>query len=311
MLGRIQVLRIRFPLKKAGPGLIYRSNKICSRKKSTLASQDEISHFQELAPSWWDTNGPQRILHLMNNGRMDFIQRIMRQSIKVSDPDTYIPGFNYREFLPPHVSKNIDHELNLEVDAQLATKKLNVLDIGCGGGILSEAVARLPNVEHVTGIDLTEECIEIAQLHASGDPALKGKVHYELKALEDVEGVYDMVTCFEMLEHVDVPSEILRHAWMKLKPNGVLFLSTINRDLVSWFTTIFMGEHVLKIVPTGTHHLNKYIKSGEILEWFQQKEPHTHQVLETKGTMYLPLKGWVEHDCTDLGNYFMALKKLR
>lgn len=311
MLSRIQVLRCKFPLTTTGTHLINRSNNICLRNKSTSASQDEISHFQELAPSWWDTNGPQRILHLMNNGRMDFIQRIMKQSIKVSDPDTYIPGFNYREFLPPHVSKNIEHELNFKVDAQLATKKLNVLDIGCGGGILSEAVARLPNVEHVTGIDLTEECIEIARSHALGDPALKGKVQYELKALEDVEGVYDMVTCFEMLEHVDVPSEILRHAWMKLKPNGVLFLSTINRDPVSWFTTIFMGEQILKIVPSGTHHLHKYIKSEEILEWFKQKEPFTHQVLETKGTMYLPFKGWVEHDCTDVGNYFMAIKKLK
>ncbi|QLQ80259.1 hypothetical protein HG537_0D02600 [Torulaspora globosa] len=280
------------------------------RQKSTLSSNDEISHFKELAPSWWDVNGPQRILHLMNNGRMDFIQRIMRQKVKVSNPDTYIPGFNYWAFFPVNVSRNIQHELDLEIDSRIQVEKLKVLDIGCGGGILSESLARLPYVEHVTGIDLTEECIQVAQEHALRDPQLIDKISYELKSLEDVETKFDMVTCFELLEHVDVPSEILRHAWLRLKPNGVLFLSTINRDIVSWFATIFMAERVLGIVPKGTHNLNKYINAAEIIDWFKNNEPHTHQILETKGTSYLPFKGWVEHDCSDIGNYFMAIRKL-
>lgn len=283
---------------------------ISTRHRSTSSSQDEIGHFQELAPSWWDVHGSQRILHLMNNCRMDFIQRILRQSVKITNPDTYIPGFNYKEFFPEHVSRNINRELSLEVDSKIAAQKLDVLDIGCGGGILSESLARLPFIEHVTGIDLTEECVEVARSHALRDPELAGKVDYELKTLEDVNAKFDVVTCLEMLEHVDVPSEILRHAWLKLKPNGVLFVSTINRDFVSWFTTIFMGEQVLKIVPRGTHHLEKYIKATEITSWFKTHEPHTHQVLETKGLMYLPLKGWVEHDCSDIGNYIMAIKKL-
>lgn len=279
------------------------------RQKSTSASNDEISHFKELAPSWWDTNGSQRILHLMNNGRMDFIQRIMRQRVKVTNPDTYIPGFNYQEFFPATVSRNIQRELDLEVDSRIEAQKLTVLDIGCGGGILSESLARLPYIEHVTGIDLTKECVQVAQDHALRDPLLLNKVSYEVKALEDVNSQFDLVTCFEMLEHVDVPSEILRHAWSRLKPNGVLFLSTINRDFVSWFTTIFMAEYILGIVPKGTHHLNKYIKAAEIIDWFKKNEPNTHQVLETKGTSYLPLKGWVEHDCPDIGNYSMAIRK--
>ncbi|QLL34341.1 hypothetical protein HG536_0G02000 [Torulaspora globosa] len=280
------------------------------RQKSTLTSNDEISHFKELAPSWWDVNGPQKILHLMNNGRMDFIQRIMRQRVKVTNPDTYIPGFNYREFFPVSVSRNIQHELDLEVDSRLQAQKLSALDIGCGGGILSESLARLPYVEHVTGIDLTEECIQVAREHALRDPQLLHKLSYDVKSLEDVETEFDIVTCFEMLEHADLPSEILRHAWLRLKPNGVLFLSTINRDIVSWFATIFMAEYVLGIVPKGTHNLNKYINAAEIIDWFKNNEPHTHQILETKGTLYLPIKGWVEHDCSDVGNYFMAIRKL-
>lgn len=279
------------------------------RFKSTSTSDDEISHFQELAPTWWDVNGPQRILHLMNNARMDFVQNTIRKSVRVEGPETYIPGFDQSQFLPPYVARNIDHELNIEIDKNLLENKLSVLDIGCGGGILSESLARLSNVEHVTGIDLTAECVEIAKNHALCDPALENKLDYEFKNLEDVEGTYDIVTCFEMLEHVDVPSEILRHAWLKLKPNGILFLSTINRDFVSWFTTIFMGEYVLNIVPKGTHHLSKYIKATEIHEWFQNNEAGKHKILDTKGTMYLPLKGWVEHECSDVGNYFMAIKK--
>lgn len=284
--------------------------RVATRYKSTAASQDEIHHFQELAPSWWDVHGSQRILHLMNNCRMDFIQRILRQGVKITNPDTYIPGFNYKAFFPEHVTQNINRELDLEVNSKIQAQKLKILDIGCGGGILSESLARLPFVEHVTGIDLTKEVLEVARNHALRDPTLDGKLDYELKALEDVEAQHDVVTCLEMLEHVDVPSEILRHAWLKLRPNGVLFISTINRDFISWFTTIFMGEQVLKIVPKGTHHIDKYIKATEVLDWFKTHEPFNHQVLASSGLMYLPLKGWVEHDCSDVGNYILAIKKL-
>ncbi|CAR26295.1 hypothetical protein ZYGR_0H01040 [Zygosaccharomyces rouxii] len=280
------------------------------RFKTTSASKDEIGHFQELAPTWWDVNGSQRILHLMNNSRLDFIQRIIRQSVKVEDPDTYIPGFQYKAFFPQQVSQGIEDDLDSKINEKLKDAQFNVLDIGCGGGILAECLARLPITRHVTGVDLTPDVIKVAREHSAKDPALSGKLEYRLQALEEVEGTYDLVTCFEMLEHVDVPAEILRHAWMRLKPQGILFLSTINRDFISWFTTIFMGEYVLKVVPKGTHHLTKYIKSSEIKEWFQENEPHTHKILDTKGVMYRPFNGWAEHDCPDIGNYFMAIKKL-
>lgn len=286
-----------------------RSSFTGSRFKTTSASKDEVDHFQELAPTWWDVNGAQRILHLMNNSRVDFIQRIVKQSVKVQDPDTYIPGFQHGDFFPQQVSKGIEDDLEVKISNKLENCRFDVLDIGCGGGILAECLARLPITRHVTGVDLTPDVIKIAREHAAKDPALNGKLEYRLQALEEVDGKYDLVTCFEMLEHVDVPAEILKHAWMRLKPQGILFLSTINRDLVSWFTTIFMGEYVLKVVPIGTHHLNKYIKSSEIKEWFRENEPHVHEILDTKGVMYRPFNGWAEHDCADIGNYFMAIKK--
>ncbi|CEP63439.1 hexaprenyldihydroxybenzoate methyltransferase LALA0_S08e02476g [Lachancea lanzarotensis] len=275
---------------------------------STSASQDEMKHFGELAPSWWDFWGPQRILHKMNLKRMDFIQKTLQKEYQAGS-GTYVPGFNHQAFLPKQVSTAIEQELEQDIRGQLHSQKLQVLDVGCGGGILAECLARLPFVANVKGIDLTPECIEIAQSHASKDPILNGKLSYEVQALEEVEGVYDLVTCLEMLEHVDHPGEILRHAWKKLKVGGILMVSTINRDPVSWFTTIFMAEQVLKLVPRGTHHASKYINSEEIIEWFQDECKGQHQILNCKGVMYVPLNGWIEHDHSGVGNYFMAIKK--
>ncbi|CUS21672.1 LAQU0S03e08042g1_1 [Lachancea quebecensis] len=276
---------------------------------STAASQDEVLHFTELAPSWWDVSGPQRILHKMNLARMDFIQKTLREQFKAG-PDTYVPGFNYKAHLPVHVSRAIEQELDQDVRSQLQKHKYRVLDIGCGGGILTESLARMPFVSNVDGVDLTPECIEVARKHAEKDPAVKNKLNYQVVPLEDVTENYDIVTCMEMLEHVDQPSEILRHAWNRLNRGGVLFLSTINRDPISWFTTIFVAERVIKVVPSGTHHLSKYINSEEIEQWFKDECAGQYQVLDCKGTMYVPLKGWVIHECSGIGNYIMAVKKL-
>lgn len=277
---------------------------------TTSTSEDEIFHFQQLAPTWWDTWGSQRILHKMNLVRLDFIQKTLQEQIKIADKDIYIPGFNYREHLPGFVSNAIEQDISRAVHSDLYAKRLDALDIGCGGGILSESLARLPFVQSVTAIDLTPECIEVAKMHCSKDPSIKDKLFYKYMPLEKVHGQYDIVTMFEMLEHVDQPNEILRQSWNRLKPNGVIFLSTINRDPISWFTTIFMGENILKIVPKGTHHVEKYINSSEIKQWFQENAPGRHEILDVKGTMYLPLKGWIQHECSDFGNYFMAIKKL-
>ncbi|SCU91342.1 LAFA_0F03180g1_1 [Lachancea sp. 'fantastica'] len=286
-----------------------RTNRHGRLAMSTSTSQDEMKHFGELAPSWWDSSGPQRILHKMNLKRMDFIQKTLQKQYQAG-PETYVPGFNHQAFLPKQISTAIEQELDQDISAQLNGQKLQVLDVGCGGGILAECLARLPFVSKVKGIDLTPECIKIAQLHASKDPVLEGKLSYDVQPLEKVEGVYDLVTCLEMLEHVDHPSEILRHAWKKLKVGGTLIVSTINRDPVSWFTTIFMAEQVLKLVPRGTHHVSKYINSEEIVEWFKDECKGQHEILDCKGVMYVPFSGWIEHDHSGVGNYFMAIKKI-
>lgn len=285
-------------------------NKVAHGPIATSIDPEEARHFGDLASSWWDVNGSQRILHLMNLTRLDFIQRSIKNSIKITNKDIIIPGYEYKNFYPSYVSNSISTELDHEIESQIVTTHpKTVLDIGCGGGILSESMARLPFVKSVLGIDLTPECISVAKEHAAKDPLLANKLSYDCKALDDLEDQYDLVMCLEMLEHVDIPSEILANAWQRLKPGGTLFISTINRDLVSWFTTIFVAESVLNVVPKGTHHLHKYINFEEIIQWFRDNTPMEYEIQDVKGMMYIPLRGWVEQDCATVGNYIMAIKK--
>ncbi|CAI5760644.1 unnamed protein product [Candida verbasci] len=285
-------------------------------QKLTSTSQSEMNHFNSLASSWWDINGPQRILHKMNLLRMDFIQDTVRNNLKLNttkDEEIYVPGYSL-DILPVGIKERIVQDQEFKKDQLLSETKFNVLDVGCGGGILSETISRLPFVNKVTGIDLSVDVLEAAKLHMEKDPILAEKLQYKLSAIEDLPKTdkFDIITMFEVLEHVDYPSKVLLEGLKRLENGGWLFLSTINRDLISWFTTIFMGEHILKIVPIGTHTLEKYINQIEIKNWLE-KEPErksNYKVVDTKGCIYIPAYGWKFTNCPDIGNYFMAIRKM-
>lgn len=252
----------------------------------------------------------------MNILRMDFISDNVRSHIKVNadaetdDEKLFIPGWNHENILPKEISNQINKELDDATWNMYKEMKLQCLDIGCGGGLLSESLARLPNVEKVTGIDMTPEVIEVANQHKLLDPMLSNKLEYKLTSLDDIpnSNKYDIVTCMEMLEHVDYPAIVLDKALSHVKPGGYFFLSTINRDLVSWFTTIFMGEHILKIVPLGTHTFSKYIKESEIRA-FVNTLKNEFEIIDSKGCAYLPAVGWFYTPSSNIGNYMMALKR--
>lgn len=286
-------------------------------KDHTRASDEEVSHFNALASSWWDVDGPQRILHKMNLLRMDFVSDMIRLHLKlnlgIEDPEeqVYMPPFNVN-LLPKPVRVQILQEQEARRDEILDAKRLRALDVGCGGGIFTESLARLPYVELVKGIDLSPDVITAAEWHKRLDPALAEKLSYELQAVGDVKEKYDMVTAFEMLEHVPYPSEVLNELFEKVDDGGWVFVSTINREFISWFTTIFMAEHALGIVPKGTHTVEKYINEHEIREWFElSKHSSSFRHVKSKGSVYLPACGWVLTDCPNTGNYFMAFQKLR
>ncbi|ABN66711.1 3,4-dihydroxy-5-hexaprenylbenzoate methyltransferase [Scheffersomyces stipitis CBS 6054] len=280
-----------------------------------------MAHFNALASSWWDVNGPQRILHKMNLLRMDFIYQTVRNHLRLNPPETavedeiYIPPYGV-DLLPDAIKKNIVAEQEQRRDEILENAKLTVLDVGCGGGILSESMARLHFIDSVKGIDLSEDVLQAAKLHRAKDPMfVNGKLSYQLRAIEDLPTTekYDIITMFEMLEHVEYPSKVLLAALERVEVGGWVFISTINRDFISWFTTIFMGEHVLGIVPVGTHTLDKYINQTEIREWFESdpQRKEAFSVVDAKGCVYLPAYGWKFTSTPDVGNYFMAIRRMK
>lgn len=276
----------------------------------TSSSADEIAHFNELAKSWWDVAGPQRILHKMNLLRMDFIQETLRSHVDIPpESGVYVPGYSL-ELLPTEVASQIVAEQEQYRDTKLhSSAGLSALDIGCGGGILTESLARLSYVRSVKGLDLSAGVIAAAEIHKALDPVVDAKTTYALEPLDSDTAQYDVVTMMEMLEHVDYPAEVLLSAMQRVKKGGWLFLSTINRDLISYATTILVAEHMLNIVPVGTHSFDKYINSSELVEWIHQRPGY--EVVALKGCIYLPMKGWVLCGDGSTGNYVAAVRRLK
>ncbi|CAH2352199.1 ubiquinone biosynthesis O-methyltransferase, mitochondrial [[Candida] railenensis] len=288
-----------------------------SSVKDTAITEDEMSHFNALASSWWDVDGPQRILHKMNLLRMDFIHTTIREHLQLNEPNTpvedeiYVPAYGL-ELLPKPIRNRIISEQENKRDEILGKSKLKALDVGCGGGILTESLARLSFIHSVKGIDLSSDVLQAAKVHQLKDPQLT-KLQYELKAIEDLPSnqQYDIITMFEMLEHVTYPAKVLEEALSRVKVGGWVFISTINRDFVSWFTTILMGEHLLNIVPVGTHTLDKYINQTEIKDWIESDSDRSekYKVVRAEGCIYLPAYGWKFTENPNVGNYFMAIQR--
>lgn len=181
------------------------------------------------------------------------------------------------------------HDINplrtnyIEEHVSLAGKK--VLDVGCGGGILSEAMA-LRGAD-VTGLDMGEANLNTAKLHALESGV---KVDYQLCAVEDFAEQhpesFDVVTCLEMLEHVPDPVSIINALTKLVKPGGHVFLSTINRNPKSYLMAIIGAEYILNMVPRGTHDHHKFIKPSELIRWTRQEGL---QALDLTGMTYNPI----------------------
>ena len=144
-----------------------------------------------------------------------------------------------------------------------------ILDVGCGGGILSESMAR--QGAHVLGLDMGKEPLQVARLHAleSGVEVTYRQGTVEALA-EELPGRFDVVTCMEMLEHVPDPASVVRACARLAKPGGQLFFSTINRNAKSWLLMILGAEQLLRLVPKGTHDHAKFIQPAELSRYAEQ-----------------------------------------
>lgn len=261
--------------------------KLTQRDLSTQSSSvnaAEVSHFNNLASTWWDPYGSSRLLHQMNPLRHDFISSCV-------EPQTDARSSNYRRYL----------------------------DVGCGGGIFAESAARLPRTKSVLGIDPSNLVISVAKAHARQDPSLlePGRLEYQNKAVEDLpvpqvpEGQFDVVSLFEVIEHIDSPAPFLSSCLPFVKPGGWLIVSTIARTWTSWLTTNIVAEEVVRLVPRGTHDWSKYINEQELRLFFRALDGWGRDGgMKSQGCMYVPAVGWrMVPGGEKWGNYFFGVRK--
>ena len=181
-----------------------------------------------------------------------------------------------------------------------------ILDVGCGGGILTEGLAR--SGASVTGIDLGGELLSVARDHAS-DSGLE--IHYRqisVEALaEEAPGSFDHVTCMEMLEHVPDPASVVRACATLVKPGGRVFFSTLNRKLKAYLLAIVSAEYLLNMIPKGTHDFSTFIRPSELTRWARSAELN---LLGLEGVTYNPLTGQFSLSAKDIDvNYLAAFEK--
>ncbi len=201
------------------------------------------------------------------------------------------------------------HEINplrLEwINALVPLAGKRVLDVGCGGGILAEAIAK--KGANVKGIDLSEKALKVAELHSLESGV---QVNYELIAAEALAAreadQYDVVTCMEMLEHVPDPSAIVQACATLVKPGGRLFFSTLNRNPKSYLFAIIGAEYMLRLLPRGTHDYAKFIKPAELSQFARNANI---EVQALKGMTYNPLTKIYSLNHDTGVNYLMACSK--
>jgi 2-polyprenyl-6-hydroxyphenyl methylase/3-demethylubiquinone-9 3-methyltransferase len=182
------------------------------------------------------------------------------------------------EFRPLHDINPLRLEW-IEGHAPLAGK--SVLDVGCGGGILTESMAR--RGARVTGIDLSEKALRVAELHLLES---KLDVQYKYSSVEDCVGSFDVVTCMELLEHVPDPAAMVAACARLVRPGGHVFFSTINRNPKSYLFAVIGAEYILGLLPKGTHDYQRFVKPSELAGWCRASGLSSEELI---GMTYSPL----------------------
>ena len=258
----------------------------------TNVDPSEVDKFNKLANEWWDKNGAFATLHEINPLRLNWITNNVERGYH---------GFQGNE------QQDIGTKNATDKKAETGLSAKKIIDVGCGGGILSESMAR--RGADVTGIDLGAENLKAATLHAE-QSGLSATLRYEHIAVETFAAAhteqFDVVTCMEMLEHVPDPSAIVQACYDMLVPGGVCVLSTINRNPKSYLFAIVGAEYVLRLLDRGTHDYAKFITPAE-LDKMATTAGFTRQ--DIIGLHYNPLtkRYWLAQN-VDV-NYMLAVQK--
>ncbi len=240
---------------------------------STTINKEEIQKFSKLADEWWDVNGKFKPLHMFNPIRIEYITDSIKNHFKLKkDKINYLEG-------------------------------LEILDIGCGGGLISEPMSRLG--ASVTGIDASEKNINVAKIH-SKDSGLKiNYISTSPEKLKDYEK-YDIILNLEIVEHVDNVEFYIQSCQKLLKKNGLMFTATLNRSLTSYIKAIIGAEYILRWLPVGTHDWNKFIKPEELENYLSRENLFT---LDIKGLKFNPIKGkWKKSNDLSVNYIICSLK---
>ncbi|XP_014873159.1 ubiquinone biosynthesis O-methyltransferase, mitochondrial [Poecilia latipinna] len=253
----------------------------------TTVDHGEVKRFQLLANKWWDEEGEFAALHAMNDLRVPFVRDNLLNAQRERHPGQPLAG-------------------------------LRILDVGCGGGLLSEPLGRLGAT--VLGVDPVEDSVRIAQLHAAHDPDLRDRVSYRACTLEELSGEgepqqqpeqgvtqFDAVVASEVVEHLADLDTFAICCSRVLKPGGSLFITTLNKTNLSYALAIVVAEQLLHIVPRGTHDWEKFISPVELERLL---ESNGFLVQSVQGMLYNPISGaWSWTNNTEINYALHAVKQ--
>ena len=240
----------------------------------TTINKEEIQKFSSLAEEWWDVKGKFKPLHMFNPIRIEYITQMIKKHFKISDKK--INPFN----------------------------EFKILDIGCGGGLISEPMARLG--ANVTGIDASEKNIKIAQIHSEENNL---KINYINSSPERLkkEEEFDIILNLEIIEHVEDVKLYIDSCSKLLKKGGLMFTATLNRTIISYIKAIVGAEYILRWLPIGTHDWNKFIRPEELEK---KLSIANFKTIEVKGLEFNPFnKKWKKSDNLSV-NYIICSSKI-
>ena len=240
--------------------------------KMTTINIEEIQKFSNLADQWWDVKGKFRPLHMFNPIRIEYITDKIMEHFSIEKKNNFLAD-------------------------------ISILDIGCGGGLISEPMTRLG--AKVTGIDASEKNIKVAQLHAKQNGL---DIEYLNKSPEqlDQNRKFDIILNLEIVEHVDNVRLYVESCHKLLNKNGLMFTATLNRTLTSYFKAILGAEYILRWLPIGTHDWNKFLKPEELEKYLTESKFNT---VEIKGLEFNPIfQKWKRSDNLSV-NYIICSTK--